>query len=158
MHVFNLQVFDLFSLHGNFRLKSKSRTYWRKKEILSFCHLIVDESPVSCLWLLFEAQMQTEVVLHLKFIFKYIGEGNLHPGLELILNIHWLIIDELDLLLLLLSRVSRVRFCATPLKAAQQAPLSPGFSRQEYWSGLPFPSPMHESEKWKWSCSVVSDS
>ena len=32
------------------------------------------------------------------------------------------------------------------------------FSRQEYWSGLPFPSPMHESEKWKWSHSVVSDS
>ena len=26
------------------------------------------------------------------------------------------------------------------------------------WSGLPFPSPLHESEKWKWSCSVVSDS
>ena len=33
----------------------------------------------------------------------------------------------------------------------------PGFSRQEHWSGLPFPSPMHESEKWKWSRSVVSD-
>ena len=30
--------------------------------------------------------------------------------------------------------------------AAQQAPLSLGFSRQECWSGLPFPSPMHESE------------
>ena len=29
---------------------------------------------------------------------------------------------------------------------------------QEHWSGLPFPSPMHESEKWKWSRSVVSDS
>ena len=33
-----------------------------------------------------------------------------------------------------------------------------GFSRQEHWSGLPFPSPMHESEKWKWSCSVLSNS
>ena len=33
-----------------------------------------------------------------------------------------------------------------------------GFSRQEHWSGLPLPSPMHESEKWKWSRSVVSDS
>ena len=33
----------------------------------------------------------------------------------------------------------------------------PGFSRQEHWSGLPLPSPVHESEKWKWSCSVVSD-
>ena len=27
--------------------------------------------------------------------------------------------------------------------AAHQAPLSPGFSRQEHWSGLPFPSPMN---------------
>ena len=34
--------------------------------------------------------------------------------------------------------------------AAHQAPPSLGFSRQEHWSGLPFPSPMHESEKWKW--------
>ena len=41
--------------------------------------------------------------------------------------------------------------------AAHQAPPSLGFSRQEHWSGLPFPSPMHESEKWKWSRSVVYD-
>ena len=41
--------------------------------------------------------------------------------------------------------------------AAHQAPPSLGFSRQEHWSGLPFPSPMHENEKWKGSCSVVSD-
>ena len=61
-------------------------------------------------------------------------------------------------LLLLLSRFSRVRLCATPQMAAHQAPLSLGFSRQEHWSGLPFPSLMHESEKWKWSCSAVSDS
>jgi len=50
-------------------------------------------------------------------------------------------------LLLLLSRFSHVRLCATPQTAAHQAPLSLGFSRQEHWSGLPFPSPMHESEK-----------
>ena len=42
--------------------------------------------------------------------------------------------------------------------AAHQAPPSLGFSRQEHWSGLPFPSPMHENEKWKWSHTVVSDS
>ena len=51
------------------------------------------------------------------------------------------------LLLLLLSRFSRVRLCATPEMAARQAPPSLGFSRQEHWSGLPFPSPMYESEK-----------
>ena len=44
------------------------------------------------------------------------------------------------LLLLLLSHFSRVRLCVTP---------SLGFFRQEHWSGWPFPSPMHKSEKWK---------
>ena len=43
------------------------------------------------------------------------------------------------LLLLLLSRFSRVRLCATPEMVAHQAPLSLGFSGQEHWSGLPFP-------------------
>ena len=52
-------------------------------------------------------------------------------------------------LLLLLSPFSRVRFCATPQTAAHQAPQSLGFSRQEHWSGLPFPSPMHEKSKVK---------
>ena len=45
-----------------------------------------------------------------------------------------------------------------PTDGSPIAPLSIGFSRQEHWSGLPFPSPMLESEMWKWSCSVVSDS
>ena len=45
------------------------------------------------------------------------------------------------LLLLLLSRVNCVRLCATPWTAVFQAPLSMGFSRQEYWSGMPLPSP-----------------
>ena len=62
------------------------------------------------------------------------------------------------LLLLLLSRFSHVRLWVTLETAAHQALPSLGFSRQEHWSGLPFPSAMHESEKWKWSCSVVSDS
>ena len=58
---------------------------------------------------------------------------------------------------LLLSCFSCVWLCAIPEMAAHQAPLSLGFSRQEHWSGLPFPSLMHESEKQKWSRSVVSD-
>ena len=53
------------------------------------------------------------------------------------------------MLLLLLGRFSCVRLCVTPETAAHQAPLFLGFSREEHWSGLPFPSPMHESEKWK---------
>ena len=45
---------------------------------------------------------------------------------------------NLLLLLLLLSHFGGVRLCATPQTAAHQALPSLGFSRQEYWSGLPF--------------------
>ena len=44
------------------------------------------------------------------------------------------------LLLLLLSRFSRVWLLATPRTATHQAPPSMGFSRQESWSGVPLPS------------------
>ena len=57
----------------------------------------------------------------------------------------WLLL----LLLLLLSRFSRVRLCATPETAAHQAPPSLGFSRQEYWSGVPLPSPGRGSGAWR---------
>ena len=69
------------------------------------------------------------------------GEGGM--SLESSIDMYTLLL----LLLLLLSRFRRVRLCATPQTAAHQAPPSLGFSRQEHWSGLPFPSPMHESEK-----------
>ena len=62
------------------------------------------------------------------------------------------------LLLLLLSSFSCVQLCATTKTAAHQAPRSLGFSRQEHWSGLPFPFPMHESEsEVTQSCPTLSD-
>ena len=76
-------------------------------------------------------------------------------GLSTFLWDHFL---EHSLSLLLLSHFSCVWLRATPKTATYQAPPSMGFSRQEYWSGLPLPSPMHESEKWKWSHLVVSNS
>ena len=67
-------------------------------------------------------------------------------------------VENSMLLLLLLSRFSRVQLCATPQTTAHQASPSLGFSRQEYWSGLPFPSPMHESEsEVTQSCPTLSD-
>ena len=56
----------------------------------------------------------------------------------------------------MLSCFSRVWLCTTLWTAAHQAPLSLGFSRQEHWSGLPFPSPMHEREVAQ-SCLTPSD-
>ena len=52
-----------------------------------------------------------------------------------------------------------LQLCLTlcdPIDGSPPGSPSLGFSRQEHWSGLPFPSPMHESEKWKGSRSVVS--
>ena len=54
--------------------------------------------------------------------------------------------------------LSPVWLFATPWTAAYQAPPSMGYSRQDHWSGSPLPSPMHESEKWKWSRSALPDS
>ena len=62
--------------------------------------------------------------------------------------------------------LSRVRLLATPWTAAYQAPPSMGFSRQEYWSGVPSPSPIHQAYKvshlilteiWRWVllCSSI---
>ena len=61
----------------------------------------------------------------------------------------------------LIHSAKSLQLCPTlcdPRDGSPQAPPSLGFSRQEHWSGLPFPSPMHESEKWKWSRSVMSNS
>ena len=60
----------------------------------------------------------------------------------------------------LLSRFSRIQLCSTLQTAAHQAPPSLGFSRQEHWSGLPFPSPMHEVKSERevaQSCPTLSD-
>ena len=61
----------------------------------------------------------------------------------------WKDAQYISLLLLLLSHFSRVRLCATPWTAAYQTPPSMGFSRQEYWSGVPLPSPISLLEKCK---------
>ena len=62
----------------------------------------------------------TEVDFHALLLGIFLTQGS---------NPHFL-----RLLLLLLSRFSRVRLCAIPQRAAHQAPLSLGFSRQEHWS------------------------
>ena len=101
---------------------------------------------------LFMKQKQTH--RHSKQMYSYQGEkwwGRDKLGI-------WDYQIQTTYLLCLLSRFSCARLCATPETAAHQAPPSLGFSRQEHWSGLPFLYPMHKSEKWKWSRSVVSDS
>ena len=57
----------------------------------------------------------------------------------------------------MLSRFSRVSLFGTPWTVTHQAPLCMGFLRQEYWSGLPFPSPGDLPRPRDWTCvSYVS--
>ena len=49
-----------------------------------------------------------------------------------------------------MKSLSHVQLFATPWTIAYQDPPSVGFSRQEYWSGLPFPSPGRKEEKTKY--------
>ena len=51
--------------------------------------------------------------------------------------------------------LSCVWLLATPWTAAYQAPPSMGFSRQEYWSGLPLPSPSSNRERWNLNTRVL---
>ena len=60
-------------------------------------------------------------------------------GHDWAMELNWPLFPKCPLLLLL-SHFSHVRLCATPWTAAYQAPPSMGFSREEYWSGLPLPS------------------
>ena len=57
---------------------------------------------------------------------------------------------EVKIFLFATAAAKSLQSCPTlcdPRDGSHQAPPSLGFSRQEHWSGLPFPSPMHESEK-----------
>ena len=64
-------------------------------------------------------------------VIEKVGNGGRHLILNRVPPCHT---ARCNLLLLLLSRFSHVRLCVTPQMAAHQAPLSLGFSRQEYWS------------------------
>ena len=87
---------------------------------------------------------------------------NAHSYTKIKWNIFWILCDLFNSWRAHAAAAAKsLQSCPTlcnPIHGSPQAPLSLGFSRQELWSGLPFPPPMRESEKWKWSHSVVSDS
>ena len=67
----------------------------------------------------------------------------------------------LSITLLACADAKSLQLCPTlcdPIDGSPPGSPVPGILQARHWSGLPFPSPMHESEKWKGSCSVVSGS
>ena len=70
--------------------------------------------------------------------------GSLVPGILQARTLEWVVISFSNAWKwkVQVKSLSRVRLLGTPWNSAYQAPLSMGFSRQEYWSGVPLPSPM----------------
>ena len=67
--------------------------------------------------------------------------GSAIPGILQARTLEWVAISFSSVWKVKVKSLSRVRLLATPQTAAYQAPPSMGFSRQEYWSGVPVPSP-----------------
>ena len=67
--------------------------------------------------------------------------GSPVPGILQARTLEWLAISFSNAWKMKVKSLSRVRLLATPWTAAYQAPPSMGFPRQEYWSGVPLPSP-----------------
>ena len=68
--------------------------------------------------------------------------GSTVPGILQARTLEWVAISFSNVWKWKVKLLSRVWLFMTPWTAAYQAPLSMGFSRQEYWSGLPLPSPI----------------
>ena len=104
---------------------------WLKKKIVILkCHLLLFFATTDHFWIglwrgekwnLYDSQWQTTS--------SVVGPGSSSKPLP---KAKWKV---------QVKSLSRVRLFATPWSVAHQAPPSMGFSRQEYWSGLPFPSP-----------------
>ena len=120
--------------------------FYLRRKIHLFCHL--------AFWymIVHKKQILSVIKVHLRqyqyvpsVISQIVKQKNM---LELVAtNFISLKLLLLLLLLLLLSRFSCVQLCATPQTAFHQAPPSLGFSRQEQWSGLPFPSLLGEHKR-----------
>ena len=86
--------------------------------------------------------------------------GSLVPGILQARTLEWVAISFSSAWKwkVKLKSLSRVQVLATPWTAAYQVPPSMGYSRQEYWSGVPLPSPIIHSTEFKLSCCVIISS
>ena len=103
-----------------------------KEQALSLFH-IIDWYP----W----TKYQCLSFLRRCFVFTIPYYFYFNKNLFIHLFIQQIFTEHLTVPCAVLSRFSCVWLCVTPWTIAHQAPLSKGFSRQEYWSGLPFPTP-----------------
>ena len=103
---------------------------------ISFCKVISHESTsvLLCYALLSRFSCVHSVRPHRRQPTRLLRPWD-SPGKNIGVDCHFL------LQCMKVKSLNHVQLCATPQRAAHQAPSSLGFSRQEHWSGLPFPSP-----------------
>ena len=99
---------------------------WTEVAVGSQCLCLTTEPPPLSTHWTGTAQRVQAGSLHFLFLFYLIGNAYIMAVKALEVKVKFL---------------SRVRLFVTPWTVVYQAPLSMGFSRQEYWSGLPFPPP-----------------
>ena len=100
--------------------------------------LTVNKSPKCSTWVQFQKWQNDLCLFQGKAFSITVIQGYAPTSNAEEAEVEWFYEDLLLLLLLLLSRFSRVQLCANPEMTAHQAPPSLGFSRQEYCGGLPF--------------------
>ena len=133
---------SLRSVHGILqarRLEWVAIPFSRKSEIAQLCLTVCDlldcSLPGSSLHGILQARVLEWVAISFsRGIFPTYGSN---PGLPHCRQMLYRLSHQC-----VCKLISRVQLSATPWTAANQAPLSTGFSRQEYWSGMPLPSPM----------------
>ena len=85
--------------------------------------------------------LSREVIFQITLLRFEPGEAGCLPSFLLLGYLNNKMLKEFYSLSTCVCMLSRVQLFVIPCTIARQAPLSMGFSRQEYWSGLPFPSP-----------------
>ena len=100
------------------------------------CHLLLQ-----CMKVKSESEV-AQLCLNLRDPMDSSPPGSSIHGIFQARTLEWVAISFCNACMHMLSCFSRVRLCSMLWTAAHQAPLSTGFSRQEYWRGLLFPSPV----------------
>ena len=134
-------MFEIWTSQMDVWKPKEKKTLWKKKS--QFCQSVKDSDRVMII-IFIQYPLKTSVMLTLCDPIDGSPPGSPVPGILQARTLEWVAISFSNAWKwkVKVKSLSRVRVFATPWTAAHQAPPSRGFSRQEYWSGVPSPSPL----------------